>query len=59
VEEYEAGEDASAMTTGPPVPPGLEDADEIGRTYMTVSQQANEKAQAAAAKEKLAQSNDI
>jgi hypothetical protein len=59
VEEYEAGEDAnSAMIAEPSVPPGLDDADEIGRTYMTVSQQANEKAQAAAAKEKLARSND-
>ena len=59
VEEFEASEDASsAMTTGPSVPPGLDEADEIGRTYMTVSQQANEKAQAAAAKEKLARNSD-
>ncbi len=60
VEEFEASEDAnSAMTTGPSVPPGLDDADEVGRTYMTVSQQANEKAHAAAAKEKLARGTDI
>lgn len=55
MEEFEASEDAnSAIITGPTVPPGLDDADEVGRTYMTVSQQANEKAHAAAAKEKLA-----
>lgn len=60
MEEFEASEDAtSAMSAGPSVPPGLDEADEIGRTYMTVSQQANEKAQAAAAKEKLARSSDM
>ena len=61
MEEFEASEDAnSAMATEPSIPPGLDDADEVGRTYMTVSQQANEKAHAAAAaaKEKLARGSD-
>ena len=47
VEEYEAVENDSAPSLGTPqpvIPPGLDDADEIGRTYMTVSQTANEKA---------------
>ncbi|KAF8511193.1 putative regulator of G-protein signaling protein [Gautieria morchelliformis] len=48
VEEYEAVETDGAMSVvmqqQPAVPPGLDEADEIGRTYMTVSQQANEKA---------------
>jgi hypothetical protein len=48
VEEYEAVENDGSSTVGvpqPAVPPGLDEADEIGRTYMTVSQAANEKAQ--------------
>jgi len=48
VEEYEAVENdggSSVGTAQPMIPPGLDEADEIGRTYMTVSQQANEKAQ--------------
>jgi GTPase-activating protein SST2 len=47
VEEYEAVETDGATSVAaqqPAVPPGLDEADEIGRTYMTVSQQANEKA---------------
>jgi len=44
VEEYESGE-GDAGPSAPMSPPGLHDeADEIGRTYMTVSQTANEKA---------------
>lgn len=49
VEEYEAVENDGTSPVGvaqPAVPPGLDDdADEVGRTYMTVSQTANEKAQ--------------
>lgn len=49
VEEYEAVENDGSSSVGaaqPAVPPGLDDddADEVGRTYMTVSQAANEKA---------------
>jgi hypothetical protein len=44
VEEYESGE-GDVGPSAPVAPPGLHDeADEIGRTYMTVSQTANEKA---------------
>ncbi|KAF8529272.1 regulator of G protein signaling domain-containing protein [Hysterangium stoloniferum] len=45
VEEFEAVENdtTSADSSQPALPPGLEDEDEIGRTYMTVSQTANEK----------------
>ncbi|CCA68134.1 probable Regulator of G-Protein Signaling Protein [Serendipita indica DSM 11827] len=57
VEDYEASENDSFLPPGygnPSAPPGLEgeNSGEIGGAYMTVSQQANEKA-AAAAKEKL------
>ncbi|KAG8769767.1 hypothetical protein FRC20_004200 [Serendipita sp. 405] len=58
VEDYEANENDNIIPSGaytsPAIPPGLEDNNEgeIGRTYMTISAQANEKA-AAAAKEKL------
>lgn len=51
MEDYEASESDPIAGSGPPVPPGL-GGDEVGGAYMTVSQQANEKA-AAAAKEKL------
>ena len=44
VEEFEAVEnDTSLGAPQPSVPPGLDEADEVGRTYMTVSQTANEK----------------
>ncbi|KAG8811352.1 hypothetical protein FRC17_002511, partial [Serendipita sp. 399] len=57
VEDYEANEGdniiPSSSYNSPPIPPGLDEPEgEIGRTYMTFSAQANEKA-AAAAKEKL------
>lgn len=50
VEEYEANEDGVAPTaTSPSHPPGLEEQQEdVGRTYVTISQAANEKAQQAA-----------
>jgi len=47
VEEYEAVENDGSSSIGAPqpsVPPGLDEDDEVGRTYMTISQAANEKA---------------
>lgn len=46
VEEFEAENDGSTLggPLQPLIPPGLDDDDQVGRTYMTVSQTANEKA---------------
>jgi len=44
VEDYESGEnESSADQLSPTLPPGLDQEEEVGRAYMTVSQTANEK----------------
>ena len=46
VDDFDVNDDGSSLSTSlgaPAMPPGLE-GDEIGRTYMTISQAANEKA---------------
>lgn len=49
VEEYEAtGSEVVASALSPSHPPGLEEQEDVGRTYVTISQAANEKAQQAA-----------
>ena len=42
IDEYE--ETDTVSSANPTVPPGLDEEPEIGRAYMTISQQANEQA---------------